>query len=576
MADRQKTTLTKLELQIMQVIWKLGACNVTAVQEGLEQRLAYTTVQTMLNILQRKGHLKRALQGRSYVYSATVTEAKASRSAVRDLVDRMFGGSTEELVMSLIKNKQIDAEQVARLSRMLDEKEGVKMRDVERWILEYLLNSLWQVPLIFAAAWMAARIARRGGPLLEHRIWVTALLLQTLLPACSFRLAGLLANLRALLLNSPATGAGWVRVVEGPATISGAGMLRIPPAILASIAIAYGLSVAYFAARLAWGLWRTRVIASQSQRVTLTSGSLQHWQRCARIFRCEKAQIAVSTAIAGPMTIGGRQGIMLVPAEFLETSSSSDLDVVIAHEFAHMHRRDFLKNLVYAIVSLPVAYHPVAWLTRARIAESREMVCDEMAAEAVAGRENYVRSLLRLASLLVKATPDKTLHAIGIFDANIFERRVMNLTQKHFEIHGVRRFTMAAACVAMGIATCASALTLRMNLAAPAPPAARDVNSHTAKIAAGIMAGQVIYQKNPTYPAEAKKNNDTLDGSVVLRAIIGKDGTIHDLSVQKSLRADYDHAALDAVKDWVYKPYLLNGNPTEVETTVTITYNIAK
>jgi predicted transcriptional regulator len=126
MAEREKGTLTKLELQIMQVIWRLGASNVGAVQEGLEQQLAYTTVQTMLNILERKGKLKRKLRGRSYEYSATVTEAKASGNAVRDLVDRMFGGSTEDLVMSLIKNKQIDAEQIARLSRMLDEKEGSK------------------------------------------------------------------------------------------------------------------------------------------------------------------------------------------------------------------------------------------------------------------------------------------------------------------------------------------------------------------------------------------------------------------------------------------------------------------
>ena len=132
-------TLTKLELQIMQVIWKLGAsnagaangaassksaCSVGDVQKALPQTLAYTTVQTMLNILERKGKLKRKLRGRAYVYSATVTEAKASRHAVRDLVDRMFGGSTDELVMSLIKSRQIDAKRIAELSRKLEEEGG--------------------------------------------------------------------------------------------------------------------------------------------------------------------------------------------------------------------------------------------------------------------------------------------------------------------------------------------------------------------------------------------------------------------------------------------------------------------
>jgi BlaI family transcriptional regulator, penicillinase repressor len=124
MAKQEKGALTKLELQIMQVIWKRGPSNVSSVQEGLEQSLAYTTVQTMLNILERKGKLKRELRGRAFEYSATVTEAKALGHAVKDLVDRMFGGSSEDLVMSLIKSRQIDAKKIAELSKRLEEKGG--------------------------------------------------------------------------------------------------------------------------------------------------------------------------------------------------------------------------------------------------------------------------------------------------------------------------------------------------------------------------------------------------------------------------------------------------------------------
>ena len=115
--------LTKLELQVMQVIWRRGTSSVSEVQEGMEQPLAYTTVQTMLNILERKGKLRRKLRGRAYDYSAAVSETKALSHAVRDLVDRMFGGSSEELVMSLIKDRRIDAKQMARLKRLLDEEE---------------------------------------------------------------------------------------------------------------------------------------------------------------------------------------------------------------------------------------------------------------------------------------------------------------------------------------------------------------------------------------------------------------------------------------------------------------------
>jgi predicted transcriptional regulator len=123
MAEREKDTLTKLELQVMQVVWRQGAANVSAVQAGLEQKLAYTTVQTMLNILHRKGKLKRKLKGRAFEYSAVVSEANVSGHAVRDLIDRMFGGSSEELVMSLIKTRQIDAKKIVELTRRLD-KEG--------------------------------------------------------------------------------------------------------------------------------------------------------------------------------------------------------------------------------------------------------------------------------------------------------------------------------------------------------------------------------------------------------------------------------------------------------------------
>jgi predicted transcriptional regulator len=105
----------------MQVIWRLGSSTVSAVQQEMEPALAYTTVQTMLNILERKGKLQRELQGRAYVYTAAVTETKALGQGVRDLIDRMFGGSSEELVISLLKNRQIDAKKLAELTERFKE-----------------------------------------------------------------------------------------------------------------------------------------------------------------------------------------------------------------------------------------------------------------------------------------------------------------------------------------------------------------------------------------------------------------------------------------------------------------------
>jgi predicted transcriptional regulator len=112
--------MTPLELKIMQVLWRLGPSPVQAVQQELEGELAYTTVQTMLNVLQRKGRVTRRLRGRAFECRAAVTEEKTLGTAVADLVERMFGGSPEELVMSLVKSRQLDAGRLARLTERVE------------------------------------------------------------------------------------------------------------------------------------------------------------------------------------------------------------------------------------------------------------------------------------------------------------------------------------------------------------------------------------------------------------------------------------------------------------------------
>jgi BlaI family transcriptional regulator, penicillinase repressor len=119
-----KGALTKLELKIMQVIWRRGSSTVAAVQAEVKPGLAYTTVQTVLNILERKGKLNRELDGRAYVYSARVSEEKAIGQSLGDMIDRMFGGSSEELVMSLLKSRQIDAKRLAKLTEQFSKGKG--------------------------------------------------------------------------------------------------------------------------------------------------------------------------------------------------------------------------------------------------------------------------------------------------------------------------------------------------------------------------------------------------------------------------------------------------------------------
>jgi TonB family protein len=234
-----------------------------------------------------------------------------------------------------------------------------------------------------------------------------------------------------------------------------------------------------------------------------------------------------------------------------------------------MCRRDFPRNLLYGLLALPVAYHPLLWLTRERIAESRELVCDAIAAQSVGGREQYAKSLLSLASMLSHRNAPALLHAIGIFDANIFERRVMHLTSASLPVARAGRIAIAAACGLIALATCTSALALRIGVTDQTP---QRPNPATVHVKAQSM--HLVSKVSPVYPLEAKK--DRLTGTVILAGIIGKDGAVERLDVKKSLRADCDQSALDAVRQWRYEPFLLNGKPVEVETAITITFSLAK
>jgi predicted transcriptional regulator len=94
--------LTPLELEIMRVLWKIGPANVQTVQAHLEGRnLAYTTVQTMLNILHRKGKVKRRLKDRAYIYRPVLSRQGAVAQALGEVLDRFFSGSVDSLVLNL-------------------------------------------------------------------------------------------------------------------------------------------------------------------------------------------------------------------------------------------------------------------------------------------------------------------------------------------------------------------------------------------------------------------------------------------------------------------------------------------
>src|SRR5215813_10267830 len=100
----------------MNVLWETGPANVQTVQSGLKTRdLAYTTVQTMLNVLHRKGRVKRQLKERAYLYRPVLSRQKAVAQAVGEMLERFFGGSADSLVLNLVKARRLTPEKLAQI-----------------------------------------------------------------------------------------------------------------------------------------------------------------------------------------------------------------------------------------------------------------------------------------------------------------------------------------------------------------------------------------------------------------------------------------------------------------------------
>lgn len=463
------------------------------------------------------------------------------------------------------------------------------LADFESLLLTLLANALWQVPLLFGAGWLTARALRSLGPAAEHRVWVAVLLLQASLPVASVipweTLRSLLRSILALSGDSLNNGSAHVSVVMGPGTAFG--NPHLPAWFLTAIALAYAAITAFFSAQFLWRLARVTRLRRTAIPADLTGDEARYWTECERRFDIANAALASSTGISGPATIGVARKLVLVPPAMLNTLPTLELHTAIAHEFAHMRRHDFLKNLLYEFLSLPVRFHPFLAFTRERLTESREMVCDQLAA-GLAEPHQYARSLLRMAALLVDNAPVRTpgsprtgprpwgrSHTIGILDSTSFERRVMRLTHIPARPSTLRRVATITAGVLLGAGITATTIALGVHVDALA---AGDEHRPTQpnrpiNVKAEIMQNQILKKVPPIYPDEAKKAR--IQGKVQLEAIIGKTGEVENLKI---ISGDpmLQQSAMDAVRQWTYKPFLLNGQPVDVKTTITVVYTLKK
>lgn len=120
--------LTRRELDVMSVIWKLGSATVAEVKRGLTDELAYPTVLTILRTLESKGHVRHKQEGKAFRYYARLQSDAAGSSALSRLLDKVYRGSRELLMAGLLENEDIAPDELKRLKKLVDD----RLREVSK------------------------------------------------------------------------------------------------------------------------------------------------------------------------------------------------------------------------------------------------------------------------------------------------------------------------------------------------------------------------------------------------------------------------------------------------------------
>jgi TonB family protein len=438
------------------------------------------------------------------------------------------------------------------------------MSSVAGVLTSCLVNSVWEIPLMGGAAWLVGRALRRLGPRAEHGVWVSTLALSILTPALPlFRcVMGLIRDSRgdreplAVVFSAGQSGGA-----------NPAGVFVIPGALVMPLFIVYAAALLYFAARLGWSLYLTGELLRRGCVVALDPEKDDVWRRCRRAFGVDGATLVGSRRVTGPVTLGLRGPVLLLPLAFAEESGAQDFLAAVAHECAHMQRRDFEKNLLYEVASLVIAFHPVTWMVKSRIAQTREMVCDAMATERLIDSRSYTQSLLRLAAMVAVSPRVSTTHAIGIFDANILEKRIMRMHMRKRQVSSVVKYGLvipaAMFLLSVAVGGAAMAVVVEPRAAAQAGDAAKPYGQ-VYRIGKDVSAPVLIHSAEPEFPASAKAEKGKFDGTCVIGLVVDASGMPREVHVDRSLGPDFDANAVKAVEEYRFTPAKRAGAPVAI------------
>ncbi|MCL4794981.1 MAG: M56 family metallopeptidase [Bryobacteraceae bacterium] len=321
------------------------------------------------------------------------------------------------------------------------------MSNIPLSLTSYAINAVWQLPLLLAAGWCLSRWLKKAGPELQHRIWISVLVVAALAPAVPI--------FRSYFAQPASSANSNVPPPAMPSSLPGRGMELISPGIVLSptaihfISAFYVASLLLFSIRLCAQIRSTSALVARAGPAPMEPEYAAMWDKSKVRFSIRTATLLRSNDVSGPVTAGFRHPVVILPAAFFGAHSQTEFLAAVAHECAHVRRDDYRKNLFYEVIALATAFHPATWFIKSQIAQTREMVCDRMAAEQFSDRRAYGQCLLQLASKMPPAASSAAFHTIGMFDKDVLERRIMTLMTSPPRVTGIRRYLLGGTAVVL-------------------------------------------------------------------------------------------------------------------------------
>jgi bla regulator protein blaR1 len=430
-------------------------------------------------------------------------------------------------------------------------------------------NHVWQSTLFALMAGLLTLILSKNPARLRYWLWLMASA-KFLIP---FSLLVAVGDRLAWLRGPAAANSGLYFAFEEIGVISRATSRPGFPSLIHWLPVLLVVWLCGFVVVLSlWCLRWRKVGLAMREAIPLEEGrEVEALRRMERMAGVRKIEVVLSRASLEPGVFGIARPVLIWPEGISARLGDAQLDAIVAHEVWHVRRRDNLAAAMHMVVEAIFWFHPLVWWLGARLVEERERACDEQVLQSGSERQVYAESILKVCEFCL-ASPLACMS--GVAGSDLKKRMVNIMTHRALrKLDFTRRVLLsAAAAAAVGAPIMFGLITAKPSRASTQSEATQT--PEPVRVPPGKM--QELIRKEtkvpPQYPEAAKKAR--LQGKVILEATISKDGDVENLETNSGDTALVS-ASIDAVKQWKYKPYLVNGKPVEVKTQVTVNFTLA-